>query len=308
VVAALPADSQKKGGLEWGEHVADIILQWRATDGSDSNVVYAAGTGPGIWQPTPPALAPALLPQWSYVVPFAMNAPTQFRPPPPPILTSAEYTFDFNFTKTLGAATGSSRTAEQTQIALFWSDGAGTVTPPGHWNQIAQSVAIARDNSIEQNARLFALLNIALADAAVVSWDCKYTFNYWRPITAIRVADTDGNPDTVADPIWSPLIVTPPFPEYTSGHSTFSGAAAAVLAAFYDSDDIQFTTVSDGLPTVTRSFVSFSGAAVEAGMSRIYGGIHFMSANRNGLLSGASLGAYVSANSLLPKENRSRLR
>jgi len=148
-------------------------------------------------------------------------------------------------------------------------------------------------------------LIIAEAAAAIIAWDVKYAFNSWSPITAIHKADTDENPDTLSDPTWSPLLGTPNFPEYISGHSTFSGAAAAVLAVFYGSDDIPFTTGSEDLPGVARSFNSFSQAAEEAGMSRIYGGIHFMSANLNGLASGVSLGGYVARNFLLPRPGRS---
>ena len=148
-------------------------------------------------------------------------------------------------------------------------------------------------------------MNIAEADAAIIAWDCKYAFNFWRPVSAIHNADTDDNPDTLSDPTWSPFLVTPNFPEYISGHSTFSGAAAAVLAVFYGSDDIPFTTGSEDLPGVVRSFNSFSQAAEEAGMSRIYGGIHFMSANLNGLASGAGLGGYVAKNFLLPGPGKS---
>ena len=137
------------------------------------------------------------------------------------------------------------------------------------------------------------MLNITLADAAILCWDCKYACNFWRPITAIREAHTDKNPATEKDPGWTPLLETPPFPEYTSGHSTFSGAAAAVLATFFGSDEITFSTTSDAMPGFSRTFRSFSEAAAEAGMSRIFGGIHFMSANTQGLASGARLGAYV---------------
>jgi len=152
---------------------------------------------------------------------------------------------------------------------------------------------------------LFALLNIAEADAGIVAWDCKYAYNSWRPITAIQAADSDGNPDTTPDPAWAPLIITPNFPEYISGHSTFSGAAAAVLAAFYGTDDSPFTTGSDALSGVTRGFQSFSDAAAEAGMSRIYGGIHFMSANEHGLQCGAQLGGYIMKEFLLPRPGKS---
>jgi hypothetical protein len=146
---------------------------------------------------------------------------------------------------------------------------------------------------------MFAMLNMSVADAGIVCWDCKYNYDFWRPITAIREADTDGNPNTTADPNWTPLIKTPPFPEYTSGHSTFSGAASAVLSHLYG-DDYSFSTTSIGLPGVTRNFTSFSQAADEAGISRIYGGIHFMSANLNGLECGEKIGNYVSTNFFTP--------
>ena len=231
-----------------------------------------------------------------------MTASSQFRPPGPPVLSSARYAADVNEVKQLGAATNSARTAEQSQIAIFWADGAGTETPPGHWNSIAQEIAAAQGNTLEENARLFALLNLAMADAAICAWDAKYAFNFWRPVTAIRSADLDGNPDTEPDPNWRSFIATPPFPDYVSGHSTFSGAASVVLAKFYGSDDIAFTTGSDFLPGVQRSFNSFSAAAAEAADSRLYGGIHFRSANEDGLHGGIGIGQLVSEHFLLPKE------
>ncbi|MFO0883154.1 MAG: vanadium-dependent haloperoxidase [Pirellulales bacterium] len=136
--------------------------------------------------------------------------------------------------KSLGSATGSTRTTDQTNIAKFWADGAGTITPPGHLNQMAHVVADSQGNSMAQNARLFAMLNIALADAAIMAWNTKYATEFWRPVTAIRAADTDGNANTTADTAWTPLLTTPPFPSYVSGHSSFSGTAAAVLATFLE--------------------------------------------------------------------------
>jgi PAP2 superfamily len=184
---------------------------------------------------------------------------------------------------------------EQTEIAKFWADGAGTFTPPGHWNQIAQDVARDNFNSLVDNARLFATLNVAQADAAICCWDTKYTYSFWRPITAIRNADKDGNDQTTLDTSWTSLLTTPNFPSYTSGHSTFSAAAAAVLTNFYG-NNYKFSTTGPGLPGVTRSFTSFDKAAEEAGMSRIYGGIHFMSDNTAGLAAGKQVGEHITAN------------
>ena len=291
-------------GVAWGESVAEAILERRRGDHSDAVVPYSPTPGAGFWQPTPPANAAALLPQWPMVTPFAMTSAAQFRPPAPPALDSPRWISDYNLTKDLGSVSSATRSLDQTAMARFWADGAGTVTPPGHWNVIAQDVAAQHGTTLEGNARLFALLNIAEADAAIVSWDCKYKFEFWRPVTAIRNGDLDPVVETEKEADWTPLLTTPPFPEYTSGHSTFSAAAGVVLASFFGGD-IPFVTASEDLPGVVRSFSSFSAAAQEAGMSRIYGGIHFLSANEAGLSSGAELGAYVSANFLKDRPGRS---
>ena len=289
-------------GTDVGREVAEQILAWRSNDGSDRVVSYTPGTNPGDWQPTPPAFLPALDPQWGSVTPFAMTSDSQFRPPPPPALSSTEYATAFNEVKSLGASNSTTRTPDQTQIALFWKDAAGTAYAFGHWNEIAQEVSVAQGLDLVDNARLFALLNIATADALIASWDAKFTFNFWRPITAIHFAgDNALNPATTSDPTWTPLIVTPNFPSYTSAHSTVSSAAAAVLTAQFGAD-YHFSAGSDGLPGVTRSFDSFAAAAAEAGQSRIYGGIHFPFDNQVGLATGSALGNYVFQNFLRPVE------
>ena len=229
---------------------ADVVTDWNS---AALSAIRTIRTSP------PPAsralamLAPFLLPQWAFVEPFAMPTSASLRPLGPPDLTSAKYTEAFDEVKALGAAVGSSRTPEQDQIALFWADGAGTETPPGHWDSIAQDVAVRFANTVEQNARLFALLNIAMADAAICAWDATYHFHNWRPITAIRNGDSDGNDSTAGDPAWTSFITTPPFPEYASGHSTFSGAASTILATFYGSDQVAFTARSNSLPGVTAA-------------------------------------------------------
>lgn len=299
-LSSVPGGQAKDDGISLGKAVGDEILIWRATDHSSDIVLYTPGGNPGDWRPTPPGNAPALLPNWPYVTPFAMTDGSQFRYDGPPDLTSSEYAESFNEVKSLGAKDSLTRTADQTEIALFWADGSGTTTPPGHWNQIAQNVAAAQGNTLFENARLFALLNIAEADAAIAAWDCKYAFNLWRPITAIREADTDGNPLTQVDPAWEPLITTPPFPESVSGHSTFSGAAARMLALFYSTDNIAFSNTSDGMPGVTRSYNSFTQAAFEAGRSRIYGGIHFEFSDFSAIMMGQNLSDYAFNNYLQP--------
>ncbi len=298
ILATIPNSPQKTAGIVWGEFVAGQILAARANDGSNVIVQPPGGSGPGVWVPTPPAFLPYLLPQWGFVVPFAMSSSSQFRPPGPPALNSERYAQDYEEVKQLGAAVGSTRTAEQTEIALFWADGAGTETPPGHWNSIAQTIGAARGTTLEENARLFALLNIAMADAAICSWDAKYTYHFWRPVTAIGIAEPQLQ--------WMSFIVTPPFPDYTSGHSTFSAAAATVLPLFFGTEDLPFTTGSDFLPGVFRSFSTCQDAAEEAALSRIYGGIHFRSASEDGLEAGSSIGEWTATHYLLPKGNHSR--
>jgi PAP2 superfamily len=304
ILSRIPAGPSKDKGIAWGQSVAEQILAARSNDGSTATALWPGSDEPGQWRPTVSfggVVRPALLPLWGQVTPFALENGAQFQPPAPPALTSADYAAELNLLQAIGGIDSNSRTVEQTEIAQFWGYGPSTATPPGHWNQIAQSVAVGQGNSIEQNARLFALLNIAMADAAIVSWDCKYVYNYWRPITAIQLADTDSNPDTTADLGWAPLLATPPFPEYTSGHSTFSAAAATVLASFFKTDRISFSVGSDDLPGVFRFYNGFSDAAVESGMSRIYGGIHFPSANVHGLKSGAETADYMTRHHLLPK-------
>lgn len=280
-------------GFEWGTACADDILALRSNDNSGLVVSYSAIVSPGAWNPTPPGYTPALLPVWPIVLPFTMSSGSSLRPQGPPALTSEEYATAFNEVKVLGSATSSVRTPEQSQIALFWADNAGTETPPGHWLRIAAEVATALGLPTIERARLLALVGLGVADAAIVSWDAKYSYNHWRPVTAIRAASTEGNPGTVEDQTWSPLIGTPPFPSYTSGHSTFSAAAATIIARVLGSDNTAFTTTSQGVPGVTRSFSSFSAAAAEAGQSRIYGGIHFQYDNQHALDNGAELGNLV---------------
>jgi hypothetical protein len=291
-LARVPDGTAKSAGIRLGDVVATRVINWRSDDGSERSVPFTAGAQPGQWRPTPPDYKPALLPNWASVTPFGIAHASQFRPPFPPELTSAEYTRDFHEVRMLGSANSVVRDADQTEIAHFWADGPGTDTPPGHWNRIAQNVARSSGLTVPENARLFALLNVALADAAIVCWDMKYACNFWRPVTAIHDADSDGNDETIRNTDWLPLLVTPPFPSCTSGHSTFSGAAAQMLSLFFGRDDVGFTDTSiQGRPG--RSFASFSQAAEEAGRSRIYGGIHFEFDNAGGQKSGRAVSQYI---------------
>ena len=283
-------------GIALGARQADTILAARASDGADAvKPPYRGVATPGRWRPTPPALLPGALLQWPQVTPWAMAVPTQFRPPAPPPMTSAIWAGSMNMAQALGSAASAVRGPDRTEIALFWADQDGTETPPGHWLDIAMSVAAERGLDLLQNARLLALVSVTEADAGIVAWDAKYAYGAWRPITAIAEAASSGNPEVTPEPGWTPLLTTPPFPEYVSAHSTFSSAAATALRLFFADDQVAFTARTDaaGLYGVTRRFTSFSSAAEEAGMSRVYGGIHFHFSHMAGNVAGRRLGEYV---------------
>jgi membrane-associated phospholipid phosphatase len=302
----IPDGDAKTAGIQVGQAAAQNILAARANDGSDKTVDYTPGTNQGDWQPTPPAYGPPIQPQWPSVTPFCLQSGSQFRPPPPPALTSDEYTAAFNLTKDLGSIDSTSRTADQTESALFWE---GIATPNsrtvGLWNKIAQEAAIAQGSTLVQNARMLALLDLTFADTALACWDAKYTYNFWRPVTAIRAADTDGNPATEADPNWTPLMATPSHPSYPSAHSTELGGAAVALASFFGTDTIPFSISWEGLPGVTRTFAGFGAAADEASMSRIWAGFHWSFDLTAGRALGQSVAEYIAQNFLLPRTSPS---
>ena len=292
LLASIPAGHAKTDGESVGQSVANTIIALRQDDGSTNYVDYTPSSAPGDWQPTAPTYSPAENPQWATLKPFAMTSDTQFQPPAPPSLTSQDYASAVNETLNIGSVNSTTRTADETQIAQFWNDKAGTYSPPGHWNAIADAIAQQQGDSLSQDARLLAELNIAEGDAAIVAWNAKYLYNTWRPITLANGAGAavNGEIETIAN--WTPLLTTPPFPEYVSGHSTFSGAAAEVLSSAFG-DNFHFSATSVGLPGVTRTYTSFEQAAEEAGISRIYGGIHFTFSNTAALTSGRELGDYV---------------
>lgn len=301
---------QIKDGVAWGQTVGNAVLAWRSQDGSNATSNYQAAPpgGPvGQYELTPGVgleasgnYLPPLDPQWGQVTPWAMTSDGQFLPPPPPALGSAAYAAALNQVESLGAANSTTRTADETLYAHFWGDANGySVTPPGHWDEIAEHVSLQHGLNLIQNAHLFELVNMGLADAATTAWNAKYTYNFWRPITAIRDPRASQiNPATTSDPSWTPLWNIPSFPSYVSAHSTFSGAASTILAAIFG-DKTSFTIGSDDMPGYSRSFTSFSQAADEAGESRVVGGIHFSFDNVAGLNSGRQLGSYIVQNFML---------
>lgn len=294
------ADKATPNGIAFGRKIAQLALDSRKNDGIAAEVHYHPSELPGQWRRTPPYFRPPVAPHWGEVSLFCLPDKQTFLPPPPPALDSPEYAADLNEVKSLGAKKSKTRTAEQTQIAVFWSDFSYTAMPPGHWHEIAAGICRRKKLDLPETARLFALLSIAQADAAIVCWEAKYRHNFWRPVTAIQRAGEDGNPQTDADGKWDALLSAPPFPGYVSGHSMFSKASAEVLTHFFGTDKVEFEATSDSLPGVVRRFTSFAACADEVGMSRIYGGIHFGFDNTQGKLSGQKIGDYVSTHCLAP--------
>ena len=279
-------------GVEWGQEVAEAILEWRSTDGAASAPpAYTGGSGPGEWRPTPPAGAAGLLPQWATLVPWGMDSADQFRPGGPLALDSDEYLEEFNEVKTMGSVGSELRTAEESDFCRFWQ----ASTPTFLWNRVALDLIADTDNSLSDNAHLLATMNLSIADAIISCWDAKYAYEFWRPVTAIRNADTDGNDDTVVDTAWTPLLVTPPFPEHTSGHSSASSAAVTVRAGFFG-DETEFTVKSHTNLAWTRSFSSFSSAVDEVADARVFAGIHFRTACDLGAAAGYSVAVHIMDN------------
>lgn len=284
-LAQIPEGQDKTDGITVGQSVAAEILAFRSTDGANvTPPPFTPGSRPGDYQLTPPNFAPADFTQWPQVTPFALARADEFRPGPPPELTSEEYTKVFNEVKSLGFITSKTRTKEQTLIGTFWN---GNIQD--FWNEIAQTAALGHHLGLAQSARLFALLNISLADSTIAFFEAKYNYQFWRPVTAIELAGHDGNPNTDPNPIWLPLPTkTAADPSYPGAHSTISFAGAEVLKLYFG-DHFTFDVTSESLQGVKRHFTSFTGAAQEAGVSRIYAGQHF----RTDHISGKGLGGKV---------------
>ena len=299
-LGALPAGPSRDNGAFWGSLVATNILNWRANDHSTSDISYVAGSLAGDWRPTAPTFGTPDSPQWPGVTPWIMSRGDQFRPGSgPPLLNSQTYTADYTEVFELGESTGLHRTTDQTTSALFWSYAPGSQTAVGHWNSIAQAAVAGKGNTLVENARLFAALNTALADAAIVSSDAAYTYEFWRPIAAIREAAIDDNVNTAPFLNWDSLVPTPLSPEYLSANAANAGAAAGVLNHLLGTETA-FTIGSDSIPTASLFFADFDAAAADAGLAGIYGGIQFRTSVEDGLAAGQSLGSHVVTNFFQP--------
>ncbi len=312
-LAAIPDGPAKVQGVAVGQAAATRILALRAGDGSDIPLLdftYPEGVQPGEYRHTAPFTTFVLAPGWAAVTPFVLKAANQFRPAPPPLLTDSRYAAVFNEVKGLGGdgtTTASGRTADQTEIAQFWVE-----SPALQWNRIARGVADRVGLGLWRSARLYALLDMSLVDAVIASWDAKYVYNLWRPITAIQNADTDGNANTASDPSWTPLVITPPFPEYDSVHAVQSGAAADVLKQVLGADTMSFTTCSTTLPAGStcndatpklRHFSGFTQAARESGVAQLLAGSNFRTAVDEGLRHGRKIGDRAVDRFLEPNDN-----
>ena len=286
-LALVQDGAAKTEGIRIGQAAAQAILALRSNDGANqAPLPYIFGTAPGDYQSTPPNFPKQ--PQfthWRNVTPFALKQAKQFRPGHPPALTSDRYSDDLNEVQSLGVGGGTMATPDEALTGRFWN---GAIQ--NYWNEIAQTASLDRHLTTAQNARLFALLNLSFADGVIAFYDAKYTYNRWRPVTAIRAAGTDDNPDTTPDANWLPEVGnTTADPAYPGAHAVISAAGATVLIEVLQRDHLDFTVTSEVLTGVERSFASFSAAADEATQSRIFAGVHF----RNDLTSGHRLGRDV---------------
>ncbi len=278
--------ARKINGIAIGEEVASRLLEIH--DGVIPTVTYTPGTGPGVWQPTPPALAPALLPGFAQVTPFALASASQFRPGPPPALSSSLWARDYNEVKAFGAntdtlATRVLRTPEQTEIALFYTEHA-----VAQYSRAFRRYAIENNLDLQQTARFFAMANTAILDSQIACWDAKFYYNFWRPVTAIRAGDTDGNPDTAPDADWIGLATTPAHPEYPAAHGCWTSATATILEDFNATKAVHFVLDSTVTGT-THVFENTDYLRAEIINARVYGGMHY----RNSVEVGARMGEQV---------------
>jgi PAP2 superfamily len=301
-LAQIPDGNDKVQGIRVGQTVAGRILALRSNDGSNAKPVpYVFGTAPGDYQSTPPNFPPQ--PQfthWSRVTPFALERASQFRPGPPPALASDTYSDAFNQIKSLGIVNSTTATADEALTGRFWN---GAIQ--NYWNEISQTFAVAHGLTTAQSARLFALLNLSFADDVIAFYDAKYTYNFWRPVTAIRAADSGLNLETVADPNWLPEVgKTAPDPSYPGAHAVISASGAEVLISFFERDHAEFSVTSEVLPGVQRSFTSISAAAEEATLSRIFGGQHFRFDLTTGQRLGRDVADFVLDNFLTPAHGK----
>jgi hypothetical protein len=290
-LAVLADDTSKANGIRLGEQAGAAMLSERSKDGTGAPDTYRPHTAPGQYVPT---VLPAAS-SWGAVRPFALKSGHQFRPAAPYALTSTEWAKDYNEVKRMGAKTGSARSTEQTEIARFWE-----LTGAATYNPLVRQLSVEKRFDVLENARLFALVAMATADAYIAVFDAKYTYNFWRPVTAIRNGDRHGNGAVERDPVWEPIIPTPMHPEYPCAHCITQSAAASVLEAFFGDAIPPVKLTSTTAPGVTRSFSKLSDYVTEVINARIYDGVHYRTSGDVGADMGRKIGAYTVQNYLLP--------
>ena len=290
-LTTVPDGQPKSNGIQLGEAVAAEILALRAKDGANAPNSYRPYTVAGIYVPTALPVASS----WGQVTPFALKEGSQFRPAAPISLQGNQWAKDFEEVKKMGGKTGSGRTGEQTDIARLWEH-----TGPGLHNPVARQLAATKKIDLLDNARLFALYAVAMADSYVAVFDAKYTYNFWRPVTAIRNGDIDGNDATEREPAWEPFIATPMHPEYPCAHCINSAAGAAILEAFFGDAVPPFSLTSPTAPGVTRKFSRLSDYVSESINARVYDGVHYRTSGEVGAAMGRKVGEYAVQNFLKP--------
>jgi hypothetical protein len=294
-IAGVPDGPAKTAGLALGEQIAALVLADRAADGTSAPDTYRPITTPGVWVPT----APPIFAQYAQAKPWVLRSADQFRPGPPPQLTSAVYARDYNETKNLGGAKSAARTAEQSDAVKFWTQ--QNISPA--WQEAARTISAAKGLGLAENARLFALLNMGMANTFINDWDAKFTYNFWRPVTAIRNGDQDGNDATERDAGWTPLNATPMHPEYPSQAAIVAGSSAAILELVVPgAASMPFTVTDLADPKLTRKFTSIAGLSDEQCNVRVWGGIHFRNSLEVGVDMGRKMSAYLVENSLKPSQ------
>jgi hypothetical protein len=271
-LAQIPDGKAKTNGIAFGTRAADNLIVLRAHDGRDAPIFFTQPPAPGVWRPTPPGFLSMLDPWLGFVTPLLVRSPFQFAPPPPPALTSLQYTRDFIESKAYGSATSVVRTPDQTATALFFSTNPVVLFNAGMRDQVT-----LRNLDMVDAARMFAAADMSVADAIITVWRAKYDYGLWRPITAINLADTDGNPLTIADPSWLPLIPTPAYPEYPSGYNSFAATVTGSLEEMFHTQHLNLTLVSAA--GVVRQYDTGAAVRTDVVNARIWQGIHFRSAD-----------------------------
>lgn len=295
-LAAIPDGQAKDDGIAVGEAAALAMLLLRADDGATAVVPYTPGTEPGDWQPAPPAFAPAAFTGWGLVTPFGLAEGSQFRLPPPPALHTGKYAKDYNEVKLLGRIDSPFRPQDRTDVARFYA----VSSPVQVWNSAARQASAAQGKTLPENARIFALLGMAMGDGSIAAFDTKYHYSFWRPQNAIRNGDIDGNKLTDRDPDWLPLIATPAFPSYASAHATLSGAARQVLARAFGKHGHDVTLTHPNLPGIVLDYTAWDEITDDIDDARVYGGIHFSFDQEKGAHQGRQVGRYILRNFLRP--------